>query len=185
MSYVADALLPRATGLPRAARFHALSFQLDATPGSSDEGSASNTEYTAAVVGLAESHATALRHFFDEFVINLWLSGLTNEVRVTPARRATVVRYLLRHPRLVPALGIIVRILRQRVDETVLSVNQDPEVDDEYLTLEIRQHHYDDRILDLLTSLQEEVVRQIEVHGAPGWLLVTTHFRPPEPRVAL
>jgi hypothetical protein len=186
MSHVADALLPRPTSLRHNyERFNALSSQLVATPGSSDESSVSKGEYAALVVDFAESHATALRQFFREFVINLWLSELTNEVRVTSTRRAAVVRYLLRHPRLMPALGTIVRTLRQRVDEAVLSVNQDPEIDDEYLTLEIRQNDYDDRILDLLASLQEEVVRQIETHRAPGWILVTTYFRPPETRVAL
>lgn len=183
MSRVADALLPRATSPRPNERFNALSFQLVATPGSSDESSAAKAEYAAAVAELVESRAAALQQVFRELVAHVWVSGLANDVRVT--RRSAVARYLLRHPRIMPALRNIVGTIRHRVAEAVLSINQDPEIDDEYLTIEIRQHHYDERILDLLTSLQEEAVQQIDKHGVSGWILVTTDFRPPETRVAL
>jgi hypothetical protein len=182
MSYVADSLLPRPTRLRHDERFNALSSQLVTTPGSSDESSASKAEYAAAVAELAESRAAALQQVFRELVAHVWVSELANDVRLV--RRSAVARYLLRHPRVMPALRNIVRTIRQRVDEAALSVNEDPEIHDEYLTIEIRQHQYDDRILDLLESLQEEVARRIG-HGIAGWILVTTDFRPPETRVVL
>lgn len=53
----------------------------------------------------------------------------------------------------------------------------DPEIDDEYLTLYIRQKSYDDSLMqtiDKLTARYQQAIAMVS-----GWLLITTDFAPP------
>ena len=61
--------------------------------------------------------------------------------------------------------------------ELSLEVYHDPEIEDEYLTLYVRQEDYDEHILDVI----EDICAQYETERAnsSGWLLVTTDFSPP------
>lgn len=58
-----------------------------------------------------------------------------------------------------------------------LEVYRDPEIDDEYLTLYIRQRDYDKRIMDIIEEISADYVGQLA--DVSGWLLVTTDFAPP------
>lgn len=58
-----------------------------------------------------------------------------------------------------------------------LELYRDPEVDDEYLTVYVRQEKYDANILeqiDIVSALCESSIEDIS-----GWILLTTDFRPP------
>lgn len=88
--------------------------------------------------------------------------------------------YLLRYPDLANVLPFVCKIARERVGihpKLYLEVYHDPEIEDEYLTLYVRQQHYDEEILDTI----EDIRTQYEAYLArkSGWLLVTTDFRPP------
>lgn len=148
-------------------------FQLGTGSGDSDEIRSVDT----AVVGLLTTKTNTLEQLLREFVASIWVASLANRVRVP--RPHAVRRYLLQHPDLMRALRTTVGMVKERpgIDDVSLGVHRDPEIDDEYLTLEIRQRRYGDDILGLLESLQEEAERQMD--GVSGWILVTTDFQPP------
>jgi hypothetical protein len=59
-----------------------------------------------------------------------------------------------------------------------LELYRDPEIDDEYLTLYVRQRRYDaDKLLEEIEDLRAG--SQAALRETSGWLLVTTDFRPP------
>lgn len=94
---------------------------------------------------------------------------------------AEVRDYLLRCSDLTNILPLVCRIARERFGmytQLSLEVYHDPEIEDEYLTLYVRQEHYDKGVLDTI----EDICTQYEgkLAGKSGWLLVTTDFRPPK-----
>jgi hypothetical protein len=58
-----------------------------------------------------------------------------------------------------------------------LEVYRDPEIDDKYLVLYVRQEHYEADILDKIDSASAKYEK--ELVGKSGWFLLTTDFRPP------
>jgi len=61
--------------------------------------------------------------------------------------------------------------------QITLEIYSDPEIDDEYLALCIRQSHYADDIMekiDLICGRYEKTLT-----NQTGWFMVTTDFRPP------
>jgi len=88
--------------------------------------------------------------------------------------------YLVRYPDLTSILLFVCKIARERVGvypELSLEVYCDPEIEDEYLTLYIRQDYYDEDILDTIEDIRTQY--EVNLTGKSGWLLVTTDFRPP------
>ncbi|HKV40380.1 MAG TPA: hypothetical protein VJX67_14300 [Blastocatellia bacterium] len=63
---------------------------------------------------------------------------------------------------------------------TLLSLDlyHDPEIDDQYLVIYVRQPHYEPDILDQIDLVSE--VFSEDLAALSGWLLVTTDFRPPD-----
>jgi hypothetical protein len=59
-----------------------------------------------------------------------------------------------------------------------LEVYRDPEIQDEYLTLYIRQSQYDESISKLIDEITVEC--QEYFSDSERWLIVTTDFRPPQ-----
>lgn len=55
-----------------------------------------------------------------------------------------------------------------------LSVYHDPEIEDSYLLLNVRQANYDDRFLEELQVRSSYVAQQLT--GYSGWLIVTSGF---------
>lgn len=107
------------------------------------------------------------------------LSRLGSEGIVIP-QPATVRDYLLRYPDIADLLPSVSKVARDRLGmrtQLSLEVYRDPEIDDEYLTLYVRQDNYDEHILDLIESISAEY--EDKLAGRSGWLLVTTDFRPP------
>jgi hypothetical protein len=107
------------------------------------------------------------------------LSWLGSEGIVIP-QPAAVRDYLLRYPDMADLLPLVCKVARERLGkDTQLSLElyRDPEIDDEYLTLYVRQENYDEHILEMLESVSAEYEEKLT--ESSGWLLVTTDFRPP------
>jgi hypothetical protein len=88
--------------------------------------------------------------------------------------------YLDRYPDITHLLPSVCSVTRERFGigtRLSLEVYHDPEIDDEYLTLYVRQKHYDKQIMktieDIWATYDEELAER------SGWLHVTTDFRPP------
>ncbi len=64
--------------------------------------------------------------------------------------------------------------------ETVffLELFLDPESDDKYLTLQVRQENYDPDIMKKIDKIWDDFDEQLV--GKSGWILVTTDFQPPK-----
>lgn len=91
---------------------------------------------------------------------------------------AEVRGYLLRYPDIIDLLMSVCKIARERFEmhtQLSLEVYHDPEIDDEYPTLYVRQENYDEQILDKIESICVEYEKAIA--GKSGWLLVTTDFQ--------
>lgn len=58
------------------------------------------------------------------------------------------------------------------------SYTRDPEVDSEYLTLQLRRQEYSGDTLDIIDAVG--VVAEGLLAGASGWILVTTDFQSPQ-----
>ncbi|WP_300332222.1 hypothetical protein [Methanocalculus sp.] len=58
-----------------------------------------------------------------------------------------------------------------------LGIYSDPEIDDEYLTICIRQSHYDADIIDKIDSICSQY--EPDLNCCKGWFVVTTDFRHP------
>ncbi|HWP93152.1 MAG TPA: hypothetical protein VNN20_13245 [Thermodesulfobacteriota bacterium] len=94
---------------------------------------------------------------------------------------AEVRDYLIRYPDLASILPFVCKVARERFGvypELSLEVYCDPEIEDEYLTLYVRQENYDEDILSAI----EDISAQYEsiLMGKSGWFLVTTDFRSPK-----
>jgi len=89
-------------------------------------------------------------------------------------------QYLLRHQDMIDLLRHACETTSNRFgirSQLSLKVYRDPEIEDQYLTLYVRQEQYDEQILDEI----EEIRLRYEdlLADRSGWLLVTTDFRPP------
>jgi hypothetical protein len=99
---------------------------------------------------------------------------------VTIPRPLEVQGYLDRYPELCDILPVASKNVRERFDENVqlsLELYRDPEIEDEYLTLYVRQEHYDSDILNELNGIAASFDGQLRL--TPGWFLITTDFQPP------
>jgi hypothetical protein len=61
--------------------------------------------------------------------------------------------------------------------ELALELYKDPEIDDRYLTLYVRQEKYQPGIIDRIEAVASQFMTQLET--ASGYLLITTDFRRP------
>ncbi|GAA5263380.1 hypothetical protein [Methanocalculus sp. MC3] len=61
--------------------------------------------------------------------------------------------------------------------QVTLELYSDPEIDDKYLTLCIRQSHYDADIMEKIDSICSMYEKALT--DQTGWFIVTTDFRPP------
>jgi hypothetical protein len=88
--------------------------------------------------------------------------------------------YLIRHFDLTRILQSTCKLALDRLGMTsqlALEIYRDPEIDDTYLTLSIRQHHYTSDILNQIEDLRAEY--EVDLADSAGWFLVSTDFQPP------
>ena len=101
-------------------------------------------------------------------------------LRVLQPRPEEVGAYLEPYPelaRILPAIASRIRTAFGEEAELSLEAYVDPEIDDHYLTLYVRQPAYQD---DLMARLRDiSAAFEQELSNAGGWLLVTTDFRAP------
>jgi hypothetical protein len=86
--------------------------------------------------------------------------------------------YLAQHPSLASLLPDICKTIRASFGpaaELVMKVYEDPEIDDPYLTLYIRQDRYAPDLLGRIDATIGEFAAALE--SASGFFLVTTDFR--------
>ncbi len=91
-----------------------------------------------------------------------------------------VVEYLVQNPGLYDVVMYACSMTAEEFGSTAeitLDIFHDPESDDRYLTLYVRQKEYDDDIIarmDRICDLYESGLKNIS-----GWLLLTTDYKPP------
>jgi len=106
------------------------------------------------------------------------LQALLQQGVVIP-RPLEVQGYLDRYSELCDILPAASKNIRDRFDESAqlsLELYRDSEIEDEYLTLYVRQEHYDSDILDKLNDISASFDSQLRL--TPGWFLITTDFQP-------
>lgn len=107
------------------------------------------------------------------------LAGLAPYQVAVPQLRQ-VKEYLARHTELgalLPELSEQARKEFGRDAELSLEFYKDPEIDDQYLTLYVRQARYDTAIMARIDRVSRPFAEKLE--QASGYLLVTTDFRQP------
>lgn len=89
--------------------------------------------------------------------------------------------YLLHYPDTTDLLRPVCKATRRQFISDVqlsLEVYHDPEIEDEYLTLYVRQRRYDEDIMKRIKEIRAKHEKMFA--GKSGWLLVTTDFRSPK-----
>ncbi len=88
--------------------------------------------------------------------------------------------YLSRYPDIESLiLPICIRVYEKFPTNTQLSVEVyvDPEIEDSYITIYVRQEPYDEKILDIIGEINGEF--EEELSQSSGWLIITTDYRKP------
>ena len=106
---------------------------------------------------------------------------LSESKRIMIAQPAEVRDYLLRYPDVTDLLlpdceAILYRFTQQA--KLSLEVYHDHEIEDEYLTLFVRQQNCDENVMKEIKEIRAGYERMLI--GKTGWLFVTTDFRPPK-----
>ncbi len=92
-----------------------------------------------------------------------------------------VQHYFVLHPDMIDSVRAMCKAAIEEFgdkDELSLEVFRDPESDDKYLTLYIRQHVYDEDILDRIERVSERFDEDATERS--GWFLMTTDFQSPK-----
>ena len=113
-----------------------------------------------------------------EHVYNL-MEGLAREKVVVP-NISEVLDYLLKYRELTYFVLFAANRARSRFKSAVqlsLEVYHDPEIDDQYLALYVRQEEYDDNIFDVIDEISEEYEDNLPKES--GWFILTTDLHPP------
>jgi hypothetical protein len=95
-------------------------------------------------------------------------------------RRNEVLGYLAQHIQLGRLLPEVCAQVRQAFGSNVelsLELYRDPEIDDRYLTLYVRQQAYDTEIMDRIETVSRQFNGRLE--RVAGYLLLTTDFHRP------
>jgi len=99
---------------------------------------------------------------------------------------ARVRNYLLNYSDITDILHSVCQSIREYFGceaEISLEVYEDPEIEDEYLTLYIRAQEYSDSIINKIRDLRKEFGEQLS--RTDGWILITTDFKKPQHAVRL
>lgn len=108
------------------------------------------------------------------------LPTLLAKLHITIAHPAEVIDYILQNPSIGPVVMYACLLTEEgfRHDATItLDLYQDPESDDHYLTIYVRQKEYDKNILKRIDKICDEYEPALK--GQSGWLLLTTDYKHP------
>ncbi len=86
--------------------------------------------------------------------------------------------YLVRYPDISNLIPLVCQITRKHFDKNThlsLEVYHDPEIEDEYLVLYVRQESYDERLMDKIEKVCVEYESMLS--RKLGWLIVTTDYK--------
>lgn len=109
------------------------------------------------------------------------LFNLLVSMKISIPEPAVVRNYLLVYSDMINILLPIFNKITEKFNalaQISLEVYKDPEIDDEYLTIYIRQEIYDENIMDLIDEISSECENMLA--GRFGWLLITTDFQSPK-----
>lgn len=87
--------------------------------------------------------------------------------------------YLASHPGILAAAQTAARLCRQEFApeaRLILSVYNDPEFEDEYLSMELRLPSYDDSVMSVIRKVTKAYKSGLST--SKGWFLLTTNFTP-------
>jgi len=101
-------------------------------------------------------------------------------------KRNEVALYLGEHRQLGRLLPEVCAKVRKAIGpnaELSLEVYRDPEIDDRYLTLYVRQTNYDDSTMDRIETIGSQFNSRLE--KVTGYLLLTTDFHRPRRKNAI
>ena len=121
---------------------------------------------------------TSTPHVIAEQVYTL-MEGFVQENVIFP-NISEVISYLLKFRELTSIVLFAANKARNRFKSTTqlsLEVYHDPEIDDEYLALYVRQENYDDNIFDVIDEISAEYEDSFPSEG--GWFILTTDLHPP------
>lgn len=107
------------------------------------------------------------------------LFGLNRSLGIEFPDVDAVVDYSVRNPGFYDVLLYASILTKEKFGEgSQISVElyRDPEFDDEYVSIYVRQDSYDDDILDQIEEVCDEYEEALT--NTSGWLLVTTDFKP-------
>ena len=88
--------------------------------------------------------------------------------------------YLIAHPDISEVVMYATEIAKQHFDgnaQLSLEVYSDPEIDDNYVTLYVRQNEYDESVMKQIKEIRKAYESMLA--DKIGWFLVTTDFRTP------
>lgn len=88
--------------------------------------------------------------------------------------------YLLQYTDLTSHVLLAARRAKERFNPATqlsLEVYRDPEIDDRYLALYVRQENYDDNILDAIDEISSEYEDMLSERE--GWFVLTSDLHPP------
>ena len=103
-----------------------------------------------------------------------------SEADIVISNAADVGRYLGEHTELRSVVPQVCQRVREEFGpdaELLLELYRDPEIDDRYLTLKVRQERYDSNIIERLDQISGEFADELEPYS--GQILLTTDFGPP------
>jgi len=88
--------------------------------------------------------------------------------------------YLIHYPDIIDLIIPICELVKEKFKhptQILLEVYHDPEIVDEYISIEIRQRKYDESVMKRIEEIGTEY--ENELIGKNGWILVTTDYRQP------
>ncbi|HLG29088.1 MAG TPA: hypothetical protein VI387_02660 [Candidatus Brocadiales bacterium] len=121
------------------------------------------------------TNPTALMDQIEKTLFQLYL------LKVRLPRPEEVRNYLKHYNDLVDLILPICNTTRQKFGSHAhldLEVYHDPEIEDEYIVIYVRQENYDESVMNRIKEVEKEYEEQFA--GRKGWVLLTTDFRSPE-----
>ncbi len=91
-----------------------------------------------------------------------------------------VQNYLTHFPDIIGLIIPICMLVKEKFKpptQVSLEVYHDPEIIDEYISIEIRQNNYDRSVMKRIEEI--EVQYEEDLVGKDGWIIVTTDFQQP------